>query len=287
MSQHQPGILAPLPSQARHLFFSLTSADGLAAALDALAAQADGDALLVGVGASLAQALGARVEGLHAFPPLSGAGVDVPSTQHALWCWLRGDDRGELLHRQRALEAALAPAFRLAQATEAFCYRSGHDLTGYEDGTENPQGEAALAAALAPGGGSFASIQQWAHDLDAFAALPRSTQDHIIGRRLDDNEELDDAPESAHVKRTAQESFTPAAFMMRRSMPWAEGGAAGLMFLCFARTLAPFEVQMRRMAGLDDGIVDGLFRISRPLTGGHYWCPPLRDGRLNLAPLGR
>ena len=32
------------------------------------------------------------------------------------------------------------------------------------------------------------------------------------GRRHRDNEELDDAPPSAHVKRTAQESFTPEAF---------------------------------------------------------------------------
>lgn len=34
-------------------------------------------------------------------------------------------------------------------------------------------------------------------------------RDHIIGRRLSDNEELEDAPESAHVKRTAQEASPP------------------------------------------------------------------------------
>lgn len=293
MAQHQAAILAPLPSQARHLYFALESASGLDAALAALVRLADGETLLAGFGDSLLRALGRPLGGLRAFPALSGAGVDVPSTQHALWCWLRGEDRGELLHRTRELEAALAPALRLVHLTEAFRYRNGDDLTGYEDGTENPQGDAAAAAALAgeaaPGlaGGSFAAVQDWAHDLDAFAALPGAERDDIIGRRQSDNEELKNAPESAHVKRTAQESFTPEAFVMRRSMPWTGGGQAGLAFLAFGRTLDAFEVQMRRMAGLEDGIVDALFRFSRPLTGGYYWCPPLRDGRLDLRALGR
>ena len=291
MSYYQPGILAaPVPSQARHLFFTLDAIDALPAALDQLLALVDGQTAVVGFGASLVKALGGRVQGLKAFPALSGVGVDNPSTQHALWVWLHGDERGELLHRSRALEAALAPALRLVQMNEAFRHKTGHDLTGYEDGTENPHDEAAVAAALATGadglrGGSFPAIQQWQHDLSGFAAMTGEQRDNIMGRRLSDNEELDDAPISAHVKRTAQESFTPEAFMVRRSMPWIEGDRAGLMFLAFGHTLNAFEVQLRRMSGLEDGITDGLYRMSRPITGGYYWCPPLLDGRLDLRAL--
>ena len=111
-------------------------------------------------------------------------------------------------------------------------------------------------------------------------------QDNAIGRRKSDNQELDDAPESAHVKRTAQESFDPEAFVLRRSMPWVEGAHAGLAFLAFGKTLDAFEVQMRRMAGLEDGIVDALFQFSQPLSGAYFWCPPLRDGKLDLRSLG-
>lgn len=285
MTLHQSGILAtPLPSQARHLFFALESAADLPAALDNLARIADGDQVVVGLGQPLILTLGRQIEGLRAFPALRNADIDIPSTQHALWCWLRGEDRGELLHRTREFEAALAPALRLVQATEAFRYKTGHDLTGYEDGTENPQGEDALQAAIASAipDSSFAAVQQWAHDLDHFARLPHEEQDNIMGRRKSDNEELDDAPESAHVKRTAQESFSPEAFVVRRSMPWAEGGKAGLVFLAFGRTLDAFEVQLRRMAGLEDGITDALFRFSQPITGGYYWCPPVSEGRLDL-----
>jgi len=286
MSHYQPGILAkPVPLQARHLFFALESAEALPAALDNLTRLVDVKHTVVGFGESLVQALGGHVQGLRAFPVITGVGVDNPSTQHALWCWLHGDDRGDLLLRSRALEQALAPALKRVQMTEAFRHKSGHDLTGYEDGTENPVDEAAVAAGIAADGGSFAAIQQWQHDLDGFAALPAHEQDNIMGRRKSDNEELDDAPESAHVKRTAQESFAPEAFMVRRSMPWSNEQGAGLMFLAFGHSFDAFEAQLRRMSGLDDGIVDGLYRFSRPITGGYYWCPPLREGRLDLSVL--
>lgn len=283
MTHAQPGILAtPVPAQARHLFFALEAAAGLPAALDRLATRVDGETIVAGLGPSLLQALGRHLDGLRAFPVLDGAPVDIPSTQHALWCWLRGDDPGELLHRSRELVAALAPALRLVQASDAFRYREGRDLTGYEDGTENPEGEEAVAAAISADGGSFAAVQHWVHDLDHFQRLPQAEQDDIIGRRQSDNEELEDAPASAHVKRTAQESFAPEAFVVRRSMPFSDGEQAGLLFLAFGHSLDAFEAQLKRMAGLEDGIVDALFRFSRPTSGGYYWCPPRQDGRLDL-----
>lgn len=292
MSHYQPGILAtPVPPQARHLFFDLHAVEHLPAALDRLQRLVDGAAAVVGCGESLVRALGRRIEGLREFPALSGVGVDNPSTPHALWVWLHGEDRGELLLRTHELQRELAPALHLVALTEAFRHGSGHDLTGYEDGTENPHDAAALAAAIVSGsgsgldGGSFAAIQQWRHELQAFAVLPQGEQDDIIGRRKSDNEELEDAPESAHVKRTAQESFSPEAFVVRRSMPWTSGADAGLMFLAFGHSLDAFEAQLRRMSGLEDGIVDALYRFSRPLSGGYYWCPPCKAGVLDLSAL--
>lgn len=292
MPQEQPGILAPLPAFARQLFFELNDAELAGDYLPRLAEIADGDRVVVGVGASLTGALGAHVAGLDCFPALAGPGVDIPSTPAALWCWLRGGEPGELFHRGRALEALLAPAFTLTQAVGLFRYGSGLDLTGYEDGTENPEGDEAREAAIVGGtgdplaGSSFVAVQQWLHDFEHFESLAPSAQDDMIGRRRSDNEELDDAPSSAHVKRTAQEDFEPPAFMFRRSMPWTEGDAGGLMFVAFGRSFYAFDAAMRRMAGLEDGVADALFAFSRPLTGAYFWCPPLRDGRLDLAALG-
>jgi putative iron-dependent peroxidase len=295
MSTPQAGILAPIPPLARHLFFAQepgASRDHTQNAVLALARLADGEACVVGLGASLIAALDGTIDGLYGFPAWETAGIAIPATPTALWCWLRGDDRGELLHRSRALEQALAPALRLDRAVDAYQYGASLDLTGYIDGTENPVGEKALAAAVVSGqgeghdGASFVAVQQWRHDLDRYAAMSGDQQDHCFGRRKADNEEIDDAPESAHVKRTAQESFEPEAFVLRRSMPWSDAREAGLVFVAFGRTLDAFEAQLKRMVGAEDGIQDALFSFTRPITGAYFWCPPCRASGLDLSALG-
>ena len=60
----------------------------------------------------------------------------------------------------------------------------------------------------------------------------------------------------------------------------------GLYFVAYVAALDQFERVLRRMAGLDDGVVDGLLRFSRAATGGFYWCPPLEGGRLDLRARG-
>ncbi|MEW6678870.1 MAG: Dyp-type peroxidase [Pseudomonadota bacterium] len=295
MSLFQPGILSPVPAAARHLQFDFApgaSGTDLADALARLQEMADGADTVVGIGLPLATALGRTLPGLYEFPVSTSDAAPVPATPHALWCWLRGDDRGKLLHRGREIEHLLAPAFTVAQSLETFMYGNSQDLTGYIDGTENPQDEAAVAAAFATGlgpgldGGGIAALQQWVHDLDRFQAMPQAEQDSTFGRRIADNEEIEEAPESAHVKRTAQESFDPEAFVVRRSMPWSDCGQAGLVFLAFGHDARAFEAQLKRMTGQEDGIVDALFRFTHPITGAYYWYPPLAGGRLDLSALG-
>jgi len=293
MSLVQPGILAPVPRLARYLAFDLVPGADARGALARLAATVDPAATVVGIGRTATLALGRAVPGLRDFPARAAAGIGLPSTPAALWCWLRGEDRGELVHRTRSLEAAVSPALRASAIIDAFQYDASRDLTGYEDGTENPQGAEAAAAAVLQGAGpgldgsSFVAVQQWLHDLDRFARMSQDEQDATFGRRRSDNEEMDDAPPSAHVRRTAQEGFEPEAFVVRRSMPWADGARSGLVFVAFGRSFDAFEAQMRRMAGEDDGITDALFGFTHPLTGAYFWCPPVGSaGRLDLRALG-
>jgi putative iron-dependent peroxidase len=287
----QPGILLPIPPHARYLTFSLKPGVNPREPLRELRDAADGERVVAGIGASLALALGRNIEGLRAFPSHTGAGFDVPSTPSALWIWVRGEDRGELFNRSRLIERKLARAFRLEQALDAFRHDRGRDLTGYEDGTENPRGKRARIAAIvqAPSplaGSSFVAVQQWEHQFERFEAMSPRQRDDAIGRRRSSNEEIDGAPPSAHVKRTAQENFEPAAFVVRRSMPWADAMRAGLVFIAFGCSLDAFEAQLRRMVGLDDGITDALFKFTHPVTGAYYWCPGMRRGRLELGAVG-
>ena len=304
MTSAQPGILGPLPRLGRYLFFSIARTDPLRDSLSRLASLANGDAVVVAFGPECVAALEAQIPGLRPFPALQGrldgsptdGKIVVPATPTALLCWLRGEEMGELVALTRQIEKALAPALHLDRVLDGFRHRKGknghgRDLTGYEDGSENPKGKKAETAALVQGqgagldGASFLAAQQWLHDFKVFEAMSNSAQDKMMGRRMSDNEELQRPPKSAHIKRTEQESFTPQAFVLRRSMPWAQGNKAGLMFVAFGRTLDAFEVQMRRMVGEEDGIVDALFQMSKPVSGAYFWCPPLYEGKLDLRAL--
>jgi len=166
MNEAQAGILGAVPRLACYLTFSLTNASQAAGGLRSLCDVADGGKTVVGFGQPLVLGLDGRVAGLRTFPAYVGPAFTVPSTPAALWCWLRGDDRGELLHRSRSIQRAVSPAFSLDTVIDAFQYGASRDLTGYEDGTENPKGKKATEAAVAQGegeglyGSSFVAVQQ-------------------------------------------------------------------------------------------------------------------------------
>jgi putative iron-dependent peroxidase len=295
MTHYQAGILAAIPAHAEYLFFRLqheTSDQELKTALDAMNRLRDDDRLVFGLGHDLCQRLGLDIPHLKKFSmnllPDMAAAKNTDNTNADVWCWIRADERGDLVDLQRQLEAHLAPHFSLCHQVSAFRFQGGRDLTGYEDGTENPVAEDALITAFIDDpksmlhGSSFVAVQQWQHQMHKFHAMESIQQDHMIGRRKTDNEELEDAPESAHVKRTAQESFTPEAFILRRSMPWAQKSQAGLLFTAFATSFDAFEAQFRRMQGQEDSIVDAIFQISEPLNTHYFWCPGIRNGKLNL-----
>ena len=292
MTKTQPGILAEVPRHALYLFFSLKPETDPTDSLKVLANFANGENIVVGLGLSLVTSLGKKVKGLGAFPVRSGPGFDVPSTPASLWVWLRGDDRGMLLHESLRVEGLLSESFELSNRIDAFQYRDSRDLTGYEDGTENPEGDDAINAGIVQkknagvNGSSFVAVKQWVHNLKVFQDMPQQELDYTFGRRISDYEEIEEAPDSAHVKRTAQEDFEPEAFVLRRSMPWSDSKQAGLVFVAFGHSFDAFEAIQNRMLGKEDGISDALYSFTRPISGAYYWCPPIKEGVLDLSRLG-
>lgn len=154
VSNHQAGILAAVPRAARYITFSVAQPKHVPHALSALSSIADGNEIVIGVSARLISQQGVTIEGLRPFPRLSGAKVKIPVTpvaRAALWCWIRGDDRGAILHRGRDIEAATGDAFKIESVVDGFRHREGRDLTGYIDGTENPKGTTARRTAFVAG----------------------------------------------------------------------------------------------------------------------------------------
>ncbi len=286
----QSGIIAPLPRHGRVLLFDLDQGDAVKHALEQLKTRVDGLSVVVGLGAPLLQHLGVAIPGMTPLPVFDAA-IAMPSVPRALWLWLRGDDPGDLFLNSRTLASQLKPAFQLVATRELFLFRQGRDLSGFHDGTENPHGDQISDVAFVHDdltgirGSSCVLVQTWEHRWDVLDHMGESCKEAIIGRTIKEDIELDEASSSAHVRRTAQEDFQPTAFMWRRSMPWIESMHGGLLFQAFAAQTRPLIAQLRRMSGCDDGLVDHLFRLSRPVDGAFFWCPPMHQGHLDLRAL--
>lgn len=283
-STAQSAILANIPQNAVYLYFSLQNPQHLHSTLQTLGQFCIQHNGLLALGRPLIK----NPELNAALLPGSFKSHPIPQQEIDLLIWLRGADAGDVYLQTCAVQQLAETAFVLIEQQTAFCYQGGRDLTGYEDGTENPQAEAAEHAALIPAGdlhnSSFFALQRWQHQLAEFKSRSQTQQDNTIGRRLSDNEELEDAPASAHVKRTAQESFSPEVFMLRKSMPWVKDQNAGLMFAAFISDLAGFERMLARMTGDEDGIKDGLFTFSALQNSAYFWCPAVKQGQLDFTP---
>ena len=287
----QTGILKTVPHLSTYLSFNLADATTKTVAIDGLKQllqMADGQRTVVGFSASLCKALGIKApKALRAFQTPVGGKLKLPETPVDLLVWLRAtpaQDRGDLLAITRQIQALLGVGFVLTEAVEAFKHlrknsTKSHDLTGYEDGTENPKGQKAVDFGFAADGSSFLALQKWQHKWDNIAKMSAAEQNQAIGRNKQTNAELETAPPSAHIKRTTQEDFTLSdgteGFNLRRSMPWSDGQNSGLMFAAFGKSFEAFDLQLARMVGADDGITDAVFRMSKPMTGGFFWCPPV------------
>ncbi len=114
---------------------------------------------------------------------------------------------------------------------ERVCFRNfdGRDLTGFIDGTENPQfkDDRAETALLGEDAGifedgSFVFAQRYAHDLDKWKKLKVDAQEQVMGRTKLESIELDDdvKPDNAHVARTVVEDEDGEELeILRHSLP--------------------------------------------------------------------
>ena len=150
----------------------------------------------------------------------------APATQHGLLLWLHGDDEGALFDAAITVDTLLKEIAEVALEIRGFMYHDARDLSGFIDGTENPDGEARKQVALIPegeigAGGSLVLSQKWIHRLESFRTLSQSEQEGVIGRTKPDSVELDDdvMPENSHVSRSDVKINGQSQKLFRRSVP--------------------------------------------------------------------
>jgi len=208
-------------------------------------------------------------------------GYTMPATQHDAVLWLSSSAYDVVFDTARAAIAALEAVASLAEETSSWPYRHDRDLTGFIDGSENPNlidaAELATIPEGRPGaGGSILLLQKWSHDVTAWEALPVEQQEQVIGRTKDESVELDDKPADSHVGRTDQDQFGK---IFRRNMPYGTVTDHGTMFVGFSADRHPLATMLESMAGLADGVRDALTLYTQPLTGAYYFVPSTQSLR--------
>jgi putative iron-dependent peroxidase len=215
----------------------------------------------------------------HDFAGVQGKGRAAPATPHDVWVWLHGTGPDVLLDNARAVVATLAPVATLAQEEPCFVYLDSRDLTGFIDGTENPQIEDAPEVAIVPEGpgegGAHVITMKWVHDLAKFHALSQDEQEAVIGRTKPDSQERDDKPETAHISRVVIEEDGEELEIFRRSAPFGTVTELGLYFVAFSADPTRFEKMLNRMFGTDDDLHDHLTDFTTPVSGAFYFAPSL------------
>lgn len=202
-------------------------------------------------------------------------GYTMPATQHDALLWLSGSSYDVVFDEAREAISALAALASLADETSGWPYRRFRDLTGFEDGTENPSlldaPDVVLIPEDSPGArGTVLLLQEWEHDAAAWESLSEVQQEAVMGRTKPDSIELDPRPADSHVARTDQDTF---GNVFRRNMPYGTVSKHGTIFVGFCAQQRPLESMLESMAGVHDGVRDALTRYTHPLTGAYYFIP--------------
>jgi putative iron-dependent peroxidase len=180
--------------------------------------------------------------------------------------------------------ARLGSAVSPVDEVHGFRYFDLRGLLGFVDGTENPEGQAAIDATLIGGedpaftAGSYVIVQKYLHDLAGWNAVRTEEQERFMGRTKLDDIELDDSvkPSFAHNALTTIVENGREVKILRDNMPFGQAGKGefGTYFIGYSRSPGITEKMLRNMfVGDPPGNYDRLLDFSRAVTGTLFFVP--------------
>ncbi|MFE2961639.1 Dyp-type peroxidase [Nocardia tengchongensis] len=220
---------------------------------------------------------------LHEFPGFAGEKHQAPATPGDLLFHLKAETQDACFELAMKLAERLAGAGTIVDQTVGFRYFEQRDLLGFVDGTENPEGQLAVTAALVGDedpeftGGSYVIVQKYLHDLESWKALSTTEQEKVIGRTKLDDYELDEAeqPANSHVAVNDQ---AVSGNIVRANMPFGsvQDGEFGTYYIAYADDPAVTETMLTRMfLGSADAAYDRILDFSTAVTGTSFFTPPV------------
>ena len=210
----------------------------------------------------------------------------APSVNYDLYIEVRSD-RADVNHIVAGKVCALlADSVDLIEQVRAFRFLDGRDLTGFVDGTENPQGRHRRKVALINdesdlmfSGGSYLHIQRYRHNLNLWNTLEVKEQEDVFARTKIDNEEYtsENKPETSHLKRASvKDADGNNLEIVRQSMPYGDMKIQGLFFVSYCHSPLPFEQMLKNMIGSEaHGHFDHMLKFTQAETGAAFFAPSL------------
>jgi porphyrinogen peroxidase len=253
-----------------------------------------------------------RPAGLHPFRELAGGRHRAPATPGDLLFHIRAHRFDLCFELAQRLVDRLRGFAEVVDEVHGFRSFDERDLLGFVDGTENPEGEAAVASVLigdedpAFAGGSYVVVQKYLHDLDAWDALSTEEQERAVGRtKLSDLEFPDELkPANSHLTlNTIVDENGDERQIVRFNMPFGRVGVGefGTYFIGYARDPDVIEQMLTNMfVGSPPGTTDRLLDFSTAVTGNLFFVPTVEflddaspevaalstDGSLGIGGLG-
>jgi putative iron-dependent peroxidase len=242
---------------------------------------------VVGVGSAAWDRLfsGPRPAELHPFVELTGERHRAVATPGDLLFHIHAKQMDLCFELATQFMNRLAGSVAVADEVHGFKYFDERDLLGFVDGTENPTGEAARAAAFVGrgdpefAGGSYVIVQKYVHDMQAWNAVPVEEQEKVIGRtKLSDIElPADIKPGNSHVAaNTIKEPDGTERQIVRENMPFGTVGQGefGTYFIGYSATPRVTEQMLENMfIGNPPGNTDRILDFSTAITGTLFFVP--------------
>lgn len=228
----------------------------------------------------------ARPKHLAPFSEMSCDDRVAPAVNYDLYIEVRSD-RADVNHIVAGkICTLLADSVELNEQVRAFRFLDGRDLTGFVDGTENPQGRHRRDVALVAdeddaefSNGSYLTIQRYRHNLNLWNTLKVKEQEDVFARTKLDNEEYtsENKLPTSHIKRTnLKDSEGKSIEILRQSMPYGDMKTQGLFFVSYCKSPEPFKLMLESMiSGDDHGNFDHMLKYTQAETGACFFAPSL------------
>ncbi|MBV7298483.1 Dyp-type peroxidase [Enterovibrio paralichthyis] len=215
------------------------------------------------------------------FRPLGEGDTHAPATECDILIHAHSSRHDLNFFLLRKFLSPIAAEVEVVDETYGYRYLDSRDMTGFIDGTENPEGEEARrqVAIIAEGecaGGSVVMMQRYVHKLAAWEPLTIKQQEKVIGRTKPDSIELEDVPATSHVGRVDIKEDGKGLKMVRHSLPYGSvSGDHGLLFIAYCHTQHVHKTMLESMFGERDGKTDMLLRFTTPVTGAYFYAPSM------------